>query len=259
MKSRLVLALTLSTLAGAGVLAAGAQAQQPVPNAPPAAAAPPPPPAAGAPMPGNMSPGNLGADQRGPGGMRMDRAERGRDRFSPEDRAAFFDARIAAIHAGLRLTPDQEKLWPAVESAVRDMVAQGVEARQQRQTQAAPADPVERMARMGEMSSRRGAALTKLADAARPLYSSLNDEQKRRLMVLAHPMRGGQGPQGMMGRRGGGEHRDHMGWRERRQEHHGDWRGERGGRGPDREGRGYDDRGPRENSRHWGMNEWHRM
>src|SRR6201984_1684064 len=41
-------------------------------------------------------------------------------RMSPEDRAALVDARIAAIHAGLKLTPDQEKLWPPIESAVRD-------------------------------------------------------------------------------------------------------------------------------------------
>src|SRR6516164_11716055 len=41
-------------------------------------------------------------------------------RFTPEDRAAFADARIAAIHAGLKLTPDQEKLWPPVEAAARD-------------------------------------------------------------------------------------------------------------------------------------------
>ena len=41
-------------------------------------------------------------------------------RMSPEDRAAFADARIAAVHAGLKLTPDQEKLWPPVETAVRD-------------------------------------------------------------------------------------------------------------------------------------------
>ena len=43
-------------------------------------------------------------------------------RMSPEDRAAFADARIAAVHAGLKLTADQEKLWPPVESAVRDFV-----------------------------------------------------------------------------------------------------------------------------------------
>ena len=41
-------------------------------------------------------------------------------RMSAEDRAAFADARIAAVHAGLKLTPDQEKLWPPVETAVKE-------------------------------------------------------------------------------------------------------------------------------------------
>ena len=40
----------------------------------------------------------------------------GHMRMNPEDRAAFADARIAAVHAGLKLTPDQEKLWPPVEA-----------------------------------------------------------------------------------------------------------------------------------------------
>ena len=41
-------------------------------------------------------------------------------RMNPEDRAAFVDARIAAVHAGLKLNADQEKLWPPIEGAVRD-------------------------------------------------------------------------------------------------------------------------------------------
>ena len=36
-------------------------------------------------------------------------------RMNPEDRAAFVDARIAAVHAGLKLNADQEKLWQPVE------------------------------------------------------------------------------------------------------------------------------------------------
>src|ERR1700761_145121 len=46
----------------------------------------------------------------------------GHVRMSAEDRAAMADARIAAVHAGLKLSADQEKLWPPVESAVRDLV-----------------------------------------------------------------------------------------------------------------------------------------
>src|ERR1700737_4949950 len=48
-------------------------------------------------------------------------------RLSPEDRAAFTDARIAAVKAGLKLTPDQEKLWPPLESAVRDFAKLRIE------------------------------------------------------------------------------------------------------------------------------------
>ncbi len=42
-------------------------------------------------------------------------------RFSPADMKAFTDARIAALKAGLELTPDQEKNWAPVEQAIRDM------------------------------------------------------------------------------------------------------------------------------------------
>jgi zinc resistance-associated protein len=38
---------------------------------------------------------------------------------SPEDIKAFTDARIAALKAGLQLTPDQEKNWPPFEQAIR--------------------------------------------------------------------------------------------------------------------------------------------
>jgi hypothetical protein len=35
--------------------------------------------------------------------------------------SAFTDARIAALKTALRLTPEQEKNWPAVEQALRDI------------------------------------------------------------------------------------------------------------------------------------------
>jgi hypothetical protein len=151
--------LSFSAAVGAGLLAASAFAQQPAsPTAPPA--------------PTQTAPQPDAAPQRGPRGP------------SAEDRIAFFEAHIAAVRAGLRLTPDQERLWPPVESAVRDMARQMVELRAQRQTQTAPADPIERMARVGEMSTKRGQAMSRLADAARPLYASLTDDQKRRLRTL---------------------------------------------------------------------------
>ena len=45
------------------------------------------------------------------------------DRFQsrPMISRAFTDARVAAIKAGLRLTPEQEKNWPAFEAAYRNL------------------------------------------------------------------------------------------------------------------------------------------
>ena len=45
-------------------------------------------------------------------------------RPSAEDVAAFTDARIAGLKAGLKLTAEQEKNWPAVEAAIRDLAKQ---------------------------------------------------------------------------------------------------------------------------------------
>lgn len=41
-------------------------------------------------------------------------------KFSSEDFAAFTDARVAALKAGLKLTSAQEKNWPALETALRE-------------------------------------------------------------------------------------------------------------------------------------------
>jgi len=118
-------------------------------------------------------------------------------RFSPEDRAAFLDARIAALKAGLVLNADQEKNWAPLESAMRDLAKQRAERRaawkerreanqgdQDDQDENAEISPVDRLARASERLSARAADLQKLAAAAKPLYDSLDDGQKRRFAVL---------------------------------------------------------------------------
>src|ERR1043165_4631460 len=50
-------------------------------------------------------------------------------RASAEDVAAFTDARVAALKAGLKLTAEQEKNWPAVETAIRDLAKERAEQR----------------------------------------------------------------------------------------------------------------------------------
>ena len=113
----------------------------------------------------------------------------GHMRMNPEDRAAFADARIAAVHAGLKLSADQEKLWPPVETAVREFAKLRVDranARMNAPADATPADPVTRLRERADTMATSAAAMKKIADAADPLYKTLDDGQKRRLAALTH-------------------------------------------------------------------------
>src|SRR5271168_993691 len=93
-------------------------------------------------------------------------------RFSPEDRAAFLDARIAALKAGLELNAEQEKNWAPLESAMRDLAKQRAERfaawkerRDDNQDGDAEISPLDRLARASERLSARAADLQKLAAA----------------------------------------------------------------------------------------------
>jgi hypothetical protein len=103
-----------------------------------------------------------------------------------EDRAAFADARLAALKAGLRLTPEQENNWPAFETALREFAkSRHDRATAQPNEQPTRRDPVERLRRQADALSNAGATLKRLADAEEPLYKSLDDGQKRRFHILA--------------------------------------------------------------------------
>jgi len=120
----------------------------------------------------------------------------GHSRISAEDRAAFADARIAAVKAGLKLTPDQDKLWPPVETAVRDFAKLRIDNASARMKawrdddDSKPADPVARLRDRADSMATTSAALKRIADAADPLYKTLDDGQKRRLATLTHMDRG---------------------------------------------------------------------
>src|SRR6266404_3254836 len=119
-------------------------------------------------------------------------------RMNPEDRAAFVDARIAAVKAGLKLTPDQEKLWPPVEAAVRDFAKLRID-------------------RANAMAA-SAAAMRRIADVADPLYKTLDEGQRRRLAILTQ----------RDGRFGGGGGWGHRGF-DRGDGDRGDGRGRDGG------------------------------
>jgi hypothetical protein len=127
-----------------------------------------------------------------------------RHRLNAADVSAFADARIAALKAGLELTPDQTKNWPPFEQAVRDLVQlrvqrlQASQAGEQQQQQQQPT-PFERLSQRADSMAKTSTALKKVADAGAPLYQSLNDDQKSRFVRLArmlrphHHMRWGHG------------------------------------------------------------------
>jgi zinc resistance-associated protein len=152
-----------------------------------------------------------GGPRWGGGGWRRGGGREGeRPRMSADDMRAFADARIAALHAGLALRPDQEKNWPPFEQALRAAAKDRIDRIQARQAAGdteKTTDPVERLKRRADALTRRGAALKQIADAGAPLYQSLDDAQKNRFRMLARM----------------GHHR--MGWRR-----HSERGGEDGGR-----------------------------
>ena len=133
-----------------------------------------------------------------------------RPRMAPEDRAAFADARIAALHAGLKLTSDQEKLWPPVEEAIRALARQRRDAMQARRERFARMQPdmeinaIDLLRTTADRQAASAEALRHLADAAQPLYATLDEGQKRRLGMLTRGFRGGDRPTRAHGSRWGG-------------------------------------------------------
>jgi zinc resistance-associated protein len=87
---------------------------------------------------------------------------------------------IAAHKGSLKLTPDQEKIWPAYEAALRNLAKLRVERYQEQK----PANPVALLRRRAEDLSSASSALTQLADAEELLLDSLDDAQKKRFATF---------------------------------------------------------------------------
>jgi len=182
----------------------------------------------------------------GPGGGPNDGRMRFEHRHLPsaQDLAAYADARIAALKAGLQLTPDQAKNWPPFEQALRDRAqlriqhmlakqaarAQQAQQPQQGQPQSAP---FERLAKKADAMEKAAAALKHVAETGAPLYQSLDDAQKHRFHVLAYLLRPHHHHMHGFGQGDGHGWRDGQGYGRG-----GDWRGYYGhrfgqdGRGP---------------------------
>jgi hypothetical protein len=106
------------------------------------------------------------------------------------------DARIGLVKAALQVTPDQQKLWPPVETAIRarakDRQARIAAAQERvgelrengRIEALRERNPVEFLERRSAALAQRSADLKALADAWKPLYQTLDPDQKRRMAAL---------------------------------------------------------------------------
>ena len=113
------------------------------------------------------------------------------------DQNTLTDMRVDLVKAALDLTPEQEKLWPRVESAIRanaeDRRARIAKVREtvgKRVDQNSSEvlknrDPIAFLQRRSEALAQRSADLDKLAEAWEPLYKTLSPEQRQRMAALA--------------------------------------------------------------------------
>jgi LTXXQ motif family protein len=103
------------------------------------------------------------------------------------DRETVLDAKLAGMKAGLGLAADQEKLWAPFESAVRDadksrMDAMGEMMRMR--SQGEHMSPIDHLEAMADRLSQGATNIKKIADAAKPLYDSLDESQKHKFGML---------------------------------------------------------------------------
>lgn len=119
------------------------------------------------------------------------------ERVSQADVNSLADLRITLIKSALQLTPEQEKLWPPVEDAIRARAQNRVErveatvglAEERRARGVIETmrnrNPIDFMRRRADNLAQRSDDLNKLADAWQPLYRTLTPEQRRRMGALA--------------------------------------------------------------------------
>ena len=118
------------------------------------------------------------------------------ERLNAAERNNLTDMRVDLVKAALQLTPDQEKLWPPIESAIRaraeDRKARvakiqetvGRRADESRIEVMRNRDPIAFLQRRSQALAQRAADLDRLAEAWQPLYNKLSQEQRQRIAAL---------------------------------------------------------------------------
>jgi hypothetical protein len=168
---------------------------------------------------------------------RTDSREQRRDEWrerQAERAKARLEERLSKVRADLKLKPEQAPLFDKVEGLIKQRSAQRGERmaamREQRQ-KLRHADLMERLDATASRQGERSARTKELADAMRPLWTTLSDEQKTvlRRSVREAMAEGRERMREMRGWRGGRDENgddDHRGrrWRDRDDRYdQGDW------------------------------------
>ena len=98
------------------------------------------------------------------------------------DRETVLDAKLAGMKAGLALTADQP-----FQSAVQDAARSRMDAMRQIMQTRAPGEqmsPVDHLEAMANRLSQGATDVRKIADAAKPLYNTLDESQKHKFGML---------------------------------------------------------------------------
>ncbi len=104
------------------------------------------------------------------------------------DHEAMMEARLGGMKAALKLKPDQNPLWEAFENAVRGASKARMDDMRQMIENRERMSPSERMEAMSGHMARRAEQLKTIAQAAKPLYGSLDETQKHRFELLGRDM-----------------------------------------------------------------------
>jgi hypothetical protein len=115
------------------------------------------------------------------GGKQPVLTQDGEPQLSAEQIVANSDANIDRIKAELKLTPEQEKNWSAFNSAMHYLGHNGADRLNLRIARAKrdpPDDIIEQMRNEAQFLDDRAVDQRNVADAAEPLFASLDDKQK---------------------------------------------------------------------------------
>jgi len=137
--------------------------------------------------PGNPAGKNAKADAKATKGGKPVQVltQDGAPQLTAEQIVANSDANIERIKAELNLTPEQEKNWSGFASAMHYLGHNGADRlnlRIARQKRDPPDDIIEQMRNEAQFLSDRSQDQRNVADAAEPLYASLDDKQKQKFI-----------------------------------------------------------------------------